>query len=675
MALPRRVVPLRKTTRFIRVLVALATLLMTALATGSYLAVASAGNGLNLLELISVPFFAVLFGWISFSFWLATLGFLFAFREHWQYHVRKRDLKPVDPAAAKKRTAVLMPVYNESPRRVFAGVKAMISELRHREGADRFDFYILSDTTDPEVWLEEEAAWSELVESLGAGDSLFYRHRAKNLARKAGNIADFVERWGSRHDYMIVLDADSLLAASTMQAMVQRMDENDQLGILQIPPVPIGRVSFFARLQQFAASVYGPSFVKGFSIWAGDEGNYWGHNAIIRVEAFRRHCDLPVLPGEPPLGGEILSHDFVEAALMVRAGWKVQVATDLGGSYEECPTTLSDYAQRDQRWCQGNLQHAKLLVNEEFRTLSQLHFSCGVMSYLASPLWVVFTILCIAGTIIDMRGETATNPPDNLPGAIIIFTAAMLLLLLPKLWGVLLVSQRRMRVARHGGYLALWASALLETVCSVLLSPIMAVFHTRYVIAVLTGTNVRWSAQQRDERSVSWGEATRQFSGLTIGGLLVTALLAIFVPSLLAWFSPLLVGVVLSIPIAVVLGSQRIGLALRRRGLLLIPAESAPPTICVYHRWALEQAERASGKSQPATSWFEAVIADPKAFLRHARVQSSTASNMPLSDSEREAIAAAFASGGAGAIPVELRSKLLLDDKALTSLHLESQLA
>ncbi|QDV71067.1 Glucans biosynthesis glucosyltransferase H [Rosistilla carotiformis] len=673
MALHPRVVPLRRTTQLIRVLVTIATLAMTALATSSYLAVAAGGNGINALELVSVPFFAILFGWISFSFWLATLGFLFASREQWKYHFRNRDLKPLDPTAPEKRTAVLMPVYNESPSRVFAGVEAMISELRHRDTADRFDFYILSDTTDPEVWLEEEAAWSELVERLGVSDSLFYRHRPKNSARKAGNIADFVERWGARHDYMIVLDADSLVSAATMQAMVQRMDENPRLGILQIPPVPIGRMSVFARLQQFAASVYGASFVKGFSIWAGDEGNYWGHNAILRVEAFRRHCDLPVLPGVPPLGGEILSHDFVEAALMVRAGWQVQVATDLGGSYEECPTTLGDYAQRDQRWCQGNLQHAKLLANEKFRTLSQLHFSCGVMSYLASPLWVVFTILCVAGTIIDVQSVNAATAPEETRGAVLIFAAAMLLLLLPKLWGVLLISQRRLQVARHGGWIGLWGSALLETLCSVLLSPIMAVFHTRYVVAVLTGTNVRWSAQQRDERGVSWSEATRQFASLTIGGLLVTLLIASFVPSLLLWFSPLLVGVLLSIPLAVMLGSQRLGAALRKRGLLLIPAETRPPTICLYHNLALQQAARTAA-ARPSTSWFETVLSDPKAFLRHARVQASTTSNLPLPPSDREAITTAFNRGGVNAIPAELRGKLLLDDKTLTSLHLETQL-
>jgi len=663
--------PVNRRTKTIRILVALATFVMTLFASSSYVAVASFGEGINFFELLSVPLFAILFGWISFSFWLATLGFVVASRERWQEFWRKDE--PSEPIVSTKRTAVLMPVYNESPARVFAGVKAMMLELRHRNLADQFDFYILSDTTNHEIWLEEEAAWSELAESLDMSDHLFYRHRPENTARKAGNIADFVQRWGAHHDYMIVLDADSLVSASTMSAMVERMDADERIGILQIPPVPIGRMSLFARIQQFSASVYGPIFVKGFSVWAGNEGNYWGHNAIIRVEAFRRHCNLPILPGKPPLGGEILSHDFVEAALMVRAGWKVQVATDIGGSYEECPTTLADYAQRDQRWCQGNLQHAKLLLAENFRPLSRLHFGCGVMAYSASPIWVLFTLFCIVGMTVDAYGNQMAASEDTVSGALVIFIAAMLLLLLPKFWGVLLMSENRERTRRHGGYVRLWISALIETACSVLLSPIMAIFHTRFVISVLRGANVRWSAQQRDEQGVGWGEAFKQFYPMTLGGIVVTMLIALLSPGLLAWFSPLLLGVLFSIPIAVAMGSQRLGQMLRALGILLVPAETHPPIICVYHQQALMEARNDSQPS-PKRSWFEQVLSDPKVFARHLRVQQSTSSDTRLAIHQAKAIEAAFANGGANKIPIELRKGLLLDSELLKKLHIESQM-
>ena len=395
-------------TSAIRWIVFVATFIATLAATGGFVLIASSG-GFNFLEWLSIPFFAILFGWIAFSFTLATIGYIQLARkqrgrvqrgrqsktvaltdsDHSQVAINANEHRPESEYDKNQPTAILMPIYNESPHRVFAGLKAMIGDLRERGVLDQFAFYILSDTTNPEVWLAEEAAWAELVESDDVGGSVFYRHRAKNTARKAGNIADFVERWGHLHPFMIVLDADSLMAANTMREMVRRMKDDERLGILQIPPVPVGRESLFARLQQFSASVYGAIFVQGFATWAGDQGNYWGHNAIIRVEAFRQNCDLPVLPGKAPLGGEILSHDFVEAALLVRSGWKVHVATDIAGSYEECPTTLADYAQRDQRWCQGNLQHSKLVLTENYHPVSRWHFASGVMSYLASPLWVV----------------------------------------------------------------------------------------------------------------------------------------------------------------------------------------------------------------------------------------------------------------------------------------------
>ncbi|TWU02966.1 glucans biosynthesis glucosyltransferase MdoH [Stieleria varia] len=663
-------------TKVIRRVVALATLLLTAAATGSFVAIALGNGDWNLFEVLSAPLFAILFAWIAFSFCLATVGFLSLARQNWRAWRQTNDSEYLGdhPDQTVQRTAVLMPVYNESPTRVFAGIKAMIQELRARGIGDAFAFYVLSDTTDHETWIAEEMAWADLVETLDAGDCLFYRHRPHNKSRKAGNIADFVERWGAHHEFMIVLDADSLVSASTMNAMVQRMRADTKLGILQVPPVPIGRNSLFARMQQFAASVYGPIFVQGFAVWAGNEGNYWGHNAIIRVEAFRRHCDLPVLPGSAPLGGEILSHDFVEAALMLRAGWKVQVATDLAGSFEECPTTIADYAQRDQRWCQGNLQHSKLLVAEDFRPLSRMHFSCGLMSYLASPLWILFTLMCIAAMALDAWTHKQTVPSDAALGALIIFSVSMALLLLPKLWSVLLIFFSREHVNQHGGYFRLAASALFETVMSVLLSPIMAIYHTRFVLAVLRGTNVKWNSQQRDERGVSWREAVMQMSALTLGGILASLVIYSTAPELFLWFSPLIAGVILSIPIVVAMGSQRIGLWLHRHGLLLVPSETNPPPVCVYHKLALQE-KPSDHRVCETANWFTETILNPRVFALHTAILRSTSSDNAMPQHESKAIEATAAAKGIAAIPVSARKAILSDSATLTRLHREAQLA
>ncbi len=490
-----------------------------------------------------------------------------------------------------------MPVYNESPDRVYAGIESMLRSLADAGDTTTFDFYVLSDTTDHEIWLHEEQAWARLSDSMKTS-RIFYRHRPKNRSRKAGNIADFCSRWGSHYQYMIVLDADSLVEGASMIELVRRMDRDKQLGILQIPPTPIGRDSLFARVQQFASAAYGRVFVEGFAAWAGSEGNYWGHNAIIRVEPFLEHCDLPILPGEAPLGGEILSHDFVEAALMLKAGWRVELATDLEGSYEECPPTLADYAVRDQRWCQGNLQHARLVISEGFRPLSRFHFSSGVMAYVASPLWLVFTMLCIVGTVIDrMQGSSSRSGSVSTFGppmidALELFAISMAMLLLPKFLALIAISVDTRLRSRFGGVARVWTGGLAEVICSILLSPIMALFHSRFVILTLLGTNVKWSAQQRDETGVSWVEATRQFGIFCLIGWFSAILTLWWAPSLLIWFSPMLVGLMFSIPIAVMMGSGRAGRRLKRLGMLMIPEEIDPPKI-------LTDRNVAAGRGQP----------------------------------------------------------------------------
>lgn len=672
---PTRTDPTR-TTKWIRRGVFVVTLIGTVIATATYYWVIAGGNHLNLFELLSLPFFALLFGWIVFSFSLASLGFVCLWRRSPGHH-SPSDLStstdesiPPDDDRFAARTAILMPVYNESPHRVFAGIEAMLSSLKSIDAIDQFDFYVLSDSTNHEIWLQEERAWSELLRKHGDDVNVYYRHRPKNTARKAGNIADFCGRWGSRYRYMIVLDADSLVDASTMVELVRRMEADDQLGILQVPPTPVGRSSLFARLQQFSAHVYGPIFVAGFAKWAGDEGNYWGHNAIIRIKPFLRYCGLPVLPGKAPLGGEILSHDFVEAALMLRAGWKVQLATDLGGSFEECPTTIADYAQRDQRWCQGNLQHLQLLISEGFRPLSRLHFASGVMSYVASPIWILFTMLCVIGTILDRIAEPGIRGPQFDSGALILFVVSMSLLLLPKLGSLLIAVRSPQNTGLLGGRLRLVASVMIEVVASVLLSPIMAIYHSRFVLATLRGTNVKWSAQTRDEQGVAWRDAAKRFGFVTTLSIAVVVALALYAPTFLIWFSPLLAGLILSIPIDVAMGSQWLGSLLRQHRILLIPEETSPSRLKQDHEDALT---RSAATPLFCESLFEQVIFDPQFFLLHRRIQLASDANIAMPTNQRKAIEAAWSASGTAGIPEESRAALLADADTLMALHLESQ--
>uniref|UniRef100_UPI0030DD5EC3 glucans biosynthesis glucosyltransferase MdoH n=1 Tax=uncultured Rubinisphaera sp. TaxID=1678686 RepID=UPI0030DD5EC3 len=357
-------------------------------------------NGTSTLEYVSGVLFAMLSFWVSLGFWNAFFGYQKMAGLNKSEPTFKR--KPTSPEVQEQtKTAILMPIYNEDPEAVIARLHAIIQSLRDINAESGFEIFVLSDTTNPDIALREELVWSQYLDHFKPTVNIYYRRRLKNAQRKAGNIADFCQRWGSSYDFMLVLDADSVMAGETIVEMVRRMAADPKLGILQVSPRPFNRHSLFARLQQFSAAAYGPLCVRGFCSWTGVDGNYWGHNALIRIRPFIDHCHLPILPGPRPLGGEILSHDFVEAALMRRAGWKVKVADDLDGSYEECPTTLADYAQRDQRWCQGNMQHARLVVSEGFHPLSRVHFAMGVMSYVASPLWLAFMIVTFVSQYLE----------------------------------------------------------------------------------------------------------------------------------------------------------------------------------------------------------------------------------------------------------------------------------
>lgn len=571
-----------------------------------------ASNGYALIDLALAILFSMLFFWIALSFWTAIIGFMQVLRHHPHSLIPVRsEPKRRLPHDKLPVTAVLMPIYNEDPDRVFAGLRAMIDSLAGYGVSDRFDIFILSDSTDPAVWLAEEAALQRLLSEIPPAASVYYRRRRQNVARKSGNIEEWCERFGERYKHMVILDADSVMSGGTLLEMVQRMERDPKLGILQVPPVPVNRDSFFARLQQFAASVYSELFTTGFAIWTQQEGNYYGHNAIIRVKPFIDHCGLPKLPGTAPLGGEILSHDFVEAALIRRGGWKVQVAHDLGGSYEECPTTIIDFAKRDQRWCQGNLQHVRLLFAYGFHPVSRVHLGMGAMSYVASPLWLLFMVLTViaamTGDFTPGRGPYATVTGSTLMlQGLLLFIATMSLLLIPRFLALALLVRDPHELARHGGEAKVTLGVLLEMLVSALMAPILMLFHTAFVASNLMGHSVQWSAQRRDEASLSFSEACRTYAPHTLIGIGATALLGWGAPGLMPWALPVTAGLILSIPLSMLVASTKVGLALRRRGLLLIPEETDVPSALARQRQLLER-----NTSQDAEDPLNRVVRDP----------------------------------------------------------------
>src|SRR6266478_1140213 len=529
-----------------RISLAILTLVTTGLGTWFFCRVA-ANDGIGAVGFVLAILFAILLAWVAFSFWVATFGLVIRLRNGSKPPQSVSELLSLPP------TSVVMPIYNENPRRVFANILAITQSLRDTGLDSAFNFFVLSDSTDPDIWLEEEREWAKLVAKFSSPKTspcrVFYRHRAQNHRRKAGNIADFCRRWGNHYRYMIVLDADSLISGETLVELVRRMEQDPRIGILQAPSRPINRHSFFARLHQFAAHLYGPIFLEGLVYWTECDGNYWGHNAIIRVRPFMKHCELPTLPGQGPLGGEILSHDFVEAALMRRAGWKVCMAHDLD-SYEECPATILGFAQRDQRWCQGNLQHLRLILAEGLHPASRLHLGMGAMSFLASPLWFAFLMLTVIAAI---YGGNVPATDFHSPGGLVLFGVTMSLLLLPKLWSVI-ATARHLTGAGRLRTRAL-ASVLMETFVSMLVAPIMMLLHTRFVISTLLGKKVTWEAQEREDRGVTLREAFLAHVSHTLAGLIIAGVAWLWTPDLLPWLLPVLAGLVFSVPLAMLLGS------------------------------------------------------------------------------------------------------------------------
>ena len=504
---------------------------------------------------------ALLAVWVGVGFVTALMGAWVLLRAD-RHGIALRE--PHAPISRDARTAIVMPICNEDVATVYSGLLATCESLAATGALPLFDVYLLSDTSDPAIRAAELRAWQQLREVLGdapvgAGARIFYRWRRRRTRRKAGNVADFCRRWGANYRYMVVLDADSVMHGDTLVALVRLMEQNPRAGLVQTLPQAFGQRSLHARLQQFANRTTGRLFALGMAYWQLGESHYWGHNAIVRVEPFMRHCGLGLLSGRGGLAGEILSHDFVEAALLRRAGWEVWLAPQLGGSWEQHPANLLEELQRDRRWCQGNLQNARLMAEPGFSGAHRTMLGVGALSYLVAPLWLLFVALGWA------HGAAATAA-----GAL--WLAMLALLLLPRLLGVLAV-QLRGEQRLFGGTLRLWLGALVELLASTLQAPLRMLAHSTFVLGALTGLRLQWKSPARAAMAVRWRDATARV-GVLVAPALALLLLALhlrpaYSPHLLALLLPLLLAVPL------VVWSAAPGGAMRRAGLLAVPEEFA----------------------------------------------------------------------------------------------------
>ena len=559
------------------------TFLTSAGATALLLDVLEA-NGIKNIEIVGLVLFFGLFTWIAGALWTAIAGFAMRLAGRDPVGI---DMQSLAGRTLTTRTAVVMPIYNEDPIRVGAGLTATWSSLLHESEQGAFDLFILSDTSDASIAEDEERMWQGLTARYGAG-RVFYRRRRDRSERKAGNIADFVRRWGANYECMLVLDADSVMSGQALVTLARAMEAHPQIGILQSLPVSVGRETLFGRLIQFGSRLQSPMLSSGLAWWQAGDSNYWGHNAIVRLRPFAQHCTLPRLSGKPPLGGHILSHDFVEAAFMRRAGFEVRQLPELEGSWEEVPANVIDYAARDRRWTQGNLQHSRVLGFPGLHPLSRVHLLTGIVAYVSSPMWFALLVLSSLLSAIEAAkkpqyfwpGLQSLFPhwPQIRSGEIAgIFGLTLVVLLLPKILGAILAMRDRSLRRQFGGTVPMCMSLLVEQLFSMLLAPTMMLFHSTFVAQTLLGRSVSWNAQERNERGVTFAEAFRRQKWHLALGVAWGAAMLYLAPQFFWWLTPVLAGLLAGIPLIVWTSRTSAGRLFRRAGLLLTPEETAPP--------------------------------------------------------------------------------------------------
>lgn len=492
------------------------------------------------------------FGWIALGTLSCAMGFLPLFAGERADSIRLS--KTLGTPTSK--TALLFPVHHEDPASVAGTIAAVAEDLAELGRTSSFDVFILSDTRGEAAGAAEEAAYRELIDRLNGTIAVYYRRRIEATARKAGNIKDWVERFGGAYEQFVILDADSVMSGAALVKLALAMDADPNAGLIQTVPRIIGGTTLLQKLQQFACNVYGPSVAAGLAFWHRDQGNYWGHNAVIRTRAFGSAAGLPDLPGPKPFGGHIMSHDFVEAVLLQRAGWGVHMVPSESGSFEGVPPSLADLVVRDRRWAQGNLQHLKIVGKNGLTAMGRVHLAMGAFSYLVSAIWAMSLVV---GMVLTLQSQQIIPSyfqdsktlfpiwPMIDPGAAMrLFLGTMAVVLLPKWLGMVLEIKRSINAGELFGTPRAIAGVIIETLFSMLLAPILMVTQTAAIVQIWLGADSGWKAQSRGGQSISLVDALRWHWLHAAIGVFVAFLCWETAPGLLVWMAPVILGLVLS---------------------------------------------------------------------------------------------------------------------------------
>lgn len=456
----------------------------------------------------------------------------------------------------KGRTAIAICIRNEAMDAVLPPLARLMDGLPE----DRFDLWVLSDTPAGPAAEAEEAAFRTFAERR---PNAHYRRRATNDGFKAGNVMDFLDHHAEGLDHFLCLDADSEMTAAAVLRLVAILEADPKLAIVQQLIHGRPATAAFPRLFQFGMRQGMRTWATGQAWWQGDEGPYWGHNAILRIAPFREHCRLEPLPD----GSRILSHDQVEATRLTAAGWKVRVLPDDTGSAEGNPPTFGDFVTRDLRWAGGNMQYLALLRLPGQTAMARWQLVQAMLLFLGAPLWCAILLLAAVNAL---TGGGATTPTGWL---ILLLAATWLCHYAPKLAGYVEMLIKPNLAERYGGRDDVLRSAAAEIIFTTLMEPARLMAQALFLLALPFGLKVGWAPQNRADRGVSWIDAARQFWAPTLAGVMLAVAFALASPLALVLALPVLASLLLAIPFAVVTADADVSAWLRAEEICALPEE------------------------------------------------------------------------------------------------------
>jgi membrane glycosyltransferase len=530
------------------------------------------GGGWLSLETLVLVLFLLSLPWGLLCLWNAIIGFaILRFTKDPASFTNPALQRMAVSAAITTRIAICLAVRHEAVEPVFRRLETLIGSLEATNEAAAFTIHVLSDSDDPAIAATEQSALDRLRQIFVRPDFLHYRRRAINTGFKAGNLHEFSRHEGRDYDFMIVLDADSLMSGAAILRLVRVMQANPQLGILQTLAVARPSSNAFTRIFQFGMRNGMRTHATGMAWWQGPDGPYWGHNAIIRVAPFAACCGLPDIPGKGPLAGPILSHDQVEAALMRRAGFEVRLIADERGSWEENPPDLPSFVQRDLRWCQGNLQYLKLFSHILLLPMGVFQLVNAIMMYLGSVFWVLQLLIGLCIAVSGSHGDIGPSPARAVFAVYLIMFG---LGFVPRLLGTIDSMLSPERARHYGGASRLLLSTLIDALFSILLGTVMAIEQSIFIIGLIFGRRVTWDSQRREGGGVRGLDAARGLWPQTSFGVIMAVVLAAFAPDALPWALPTLLSCLFAIPFAVVTAYPGLGHFMQRNGICAVPEDT-----------------------------------------------------------------------------------------------------